>query len=153
MVWAIMRRESAFDPTVVSKAHAVGLLQVLPSTAQRVGAALQRSEPYDALQLHQVSAELPVSTWYLAELASRFGSAALVAASYNAGPPAVSRWLDDRGDLPLDEFVEAIPFRETRMYVKNVVGDYLAYRALYPSSDAAVPLNLNLPEALPGASF
>ena len=101
----------------------------------------------------QPEVELPLATWYLAELAGRFGHLGLAAAAYNAGPRNVAAWLRQNGSLPFDEFVEAIPFRETRLYVKNVVADYLAYRALYPSSAPPMALDKALPSALPGAEF
>jgi soluble lytic murein transglycosylase-like protein len=59
----------------------------------------------------------------------------------------------DRGDLPFDEFVEAIPYRETRLYVKNVLADYLAYRALYPTQAPLGPLPDRLDRPRPGVGF
>jgi soluble lytic murein transglycosylase len=150
-----MRRESAFDPAVESPARAIGLMQMLTPTARKVSGLLGAAE--DELptgpELHRPEVELPLATWYLAELAGRFGHLGLAAAAYNAGPRNVAAWLRQNGSLPFDEFVEAIPFRETRLYVKNVVADYLAYRALYPSSAPPMALDKALPSALPGAEF
>jgi len=151
--WAIMRRESAFDPSAESGARAVGLMQMLAPTARKIAGLLGRRELPTAPELHRPQTEIPLAAWYLAALTGRFGHAALAAAAYNAGPRNVMGWLDQNGKLPFDEFVEAIPFRETRRYVKNVVGDYLTYRALYPSAEPALPLDRELPEPLPGAAF
>src|SRR5206468_3936190 len=72
------------------------------------------------------------SAWYVRKLISRYGgNEALAIAGYNAGPEAVDRWLLQRGDLDLDEFVEEIPFTETRRYVKRVLMSYGIYETLY----------------------
>jgi soluble lytic murein transglycosylase len=84
------------------------------------------------LDLTDASVNLRIGARYLAELLDRYdGSAALALAAYNAGMGAVGRWLDDRGDLPVDEFVEEIPYDETRGYVKRVLRSYAAYHLLY----------------------
>lgn len=151
--WAIMRRESAFDPAVESPARAIGLMQMLAPTARKIAGLLGEKELPSATDLHKPETEIPLAVWYLAELAGRFGHAGLTAAAYNAGPKNVSAWLAQNGNLPFDEFVEAIPFRETRLYVKNVVGDYLAYRALYGEAAAPLPLGTSLPPPRAGAEF
>jgi soluble lytic murein transglycosylase len=151
--WAIMRRESAFDPRVESPARAVGLMQMLTPTAQKVAGLLGAASLPDAAALRRPEVEVPLAVWYLAELAGRFDHAALTAAAYNAGPRNLEPWLEKSGALPFDEFVEAIPFRETRQYVKSVVGDYLAYRALYGATPSPLPVGTKLPPPLPGAEF
>jgi soluble lytic murein transglycosylase len=152
-IWAIMRRESAFDPTVTSPAHALGLMQMLVPTAGRIASLLGQAQRPVREQLYDPSVELPYAAWYLAELWGRFGHVGLAAAGYNAGPRAVASWVRDRGDLPFDEFVEAIPYRETRLYVKNVLADYLAYRALYPTQAPLGPLPDRLDRPRPGVGF
>ncbi|MBS2027317.1 MAG: transglycosylase SLT domain-containing protein [Deltaproteobacteria bacterium] len=151
--WAIMRRESAFDPRVESGARAIGLMQMLAPTAQKIAGLLGEKDLPSGPDLHRPDTEVPLGVWYLAELAGRFGHAGLAAAAYNAGPQSVNGWMEKNGNLPFDEFVEAIPFRETRLYVKNVVGDYLAYRALYGDRSPAMPLEAALPTPRPGADF
>ncbi len=150
--WAIMRRESAFDPLALSTARAFGLMQLLAPTATKIAHLAGEPEPdFEALQ--RPERILPLATWYLAELTGRFGHAALAAAAYNGGPNAVTRWLGDRGGRPLDEFVETIPYKETRLYVKNVLADYFAYRALWGATEKALPFLDELPEAKAGAAF
>jgi len=151
--WAIMRRESAFDPRVESGARAIGLMQMLAPTAQKIAGLLGEKDLPSGPDLHRPDTEVPLAVWYLAELAGRFGHAGLAAAAYNAGPKNLSGWIEKNGNLPFDEFVEAIPFRETRLYVKNVVGDYLAYRALYADHSPPMPLEGALPVPRAGADF
>jgi soluble lytic murein transglycosylase len=151
--WSIMRRESAFDPRVESSARAIGLMQLLSPTARKIGSVLGQFELPSSPDLHEAEREIPYAVWYLSELAGRFDHAGLVAAGYNAGPKNVAHWLQQNGTMPFDEFVEAIPFRETRLYVKGVLGDYFTYRALYPVQAPALPVDWALEEVFPGADF
>ena len=144
LVLAIARRESEFDPAVVSPADARGLMQVLPGTArmmaERLGiafdeAALTRDGPYNAR----------LGAAYLDQLRAEFGnSIVLVAAGYNAGPGRPRRWLQELGDPrdpavdPID-WIESIPFAETRNYVMRVMESVWVYRARL--AGRAVPLN------------
>lgn len=153
LIWAIMRRESAFKPEVASFADARGLMQIIPPTANAIAKELgEDAPPPDALFAPEVN--IRYGAWYLAKLTERFGHPALVAASYNAGPPAVSRWVEQDGTLPLDLFVELIPYKETRGYVKQVVADVQLYQALYVPEEQAtsVPMTLPVPKAA-GVNF
>ncbi|WP_373045088.1 transglycosylase SLT domain-containing protein [Vulgatibacter sp.] len=152
-VWSIMRQESGFRPRVRSPAAAVGLMQLLPVTAERIAGLLQRPAA-EAKRLEDPAVNVTFGTWYLAALLERFGgSVALAAAAYNAGPPAVARWMAEpaRKDLPLDEFVESIPYRETRHYVKRVIGNMQIYRLVHGGD--AVQLRATLPPLQPGVDF
>ncbi len=134
LVLAVARRESAFNPTVISRANARGLMQVLPSTAQLV--ARRIGLPYDEARLTTdpaYNARLGVA--YLADLLARFGAFSLVAAAYNAGPNRAMRWIEELGDprspeIDPIEWVERIPFAETRSYVMRVLEAAVIYRAL-----------------------
>jgi len=152
-IWSIMRQESGFRPKVRSPAAAVGLMQLRGVTAEKLGALLGR--PADsAIRLEDPRDNITLGTYYLHRLLARFGgNHALAAAAYNAGPPAVVRWMEDptRKDLPLDEFVESIPFRETRGYVKAVIANLIAYREVH--GGAAVTLPSKLPPVAPGIDF
>ncbi len=149
--WAIMRRESAFRPHVTSSADARGLMQIIPPTARAIATRLSLPEP-DPAELYAPDLNVRLGTWYLSALLERFGHPALAAAAYNAGPSNVLRWLTARGTLPLDRFVEEIPFKETRGYVKQVLADYAVYQRLYGS--AVKPLALVLPKPKPsGVEF
>lgn len=144
LVWAIMRRESAFKPWVMSKADARGLMQVIPPTANAIAAKL--SEPAPAPEdLFSPGRNIRYGAWYLAALTKRFSHPVLVAAAYNAGPSPTVRWVKEKGSLPLDLFVELIPFKETRAYVKQVVADLFLYHAFYGGEAERPKLQMTLP--------
>lgn len=144
--WAIMRRESAFKPGVTSSADARGLMQIIPPTARAIATRLKLPEP-DPDELYGPDTNVRFGTWYLGALLQRFGHPALAAAAYNAGPSNVLRWLTARGHLPLDRFVEEIPFKETRGYVKQVMADYVVYQKLYGGDVKRLALALPKPAA------
>jgi soluble lytic murein transglycosylase len=146
LVWAIMRRESNFRTDAISVANARGLMQVFPATALQISKKLDVVAP-EPDQLHSAGVNVRFACWYLAQLVSRFGHPALVAAAYNAGPAPVLKWLKARNSLPLDLFVERIPYRETRGYVKQVLADYFTYHALYGELARAPSLEITLPAA------
>ncbi|HET6439623.1 MAG TPA: transglycosylase SLT domain-containing protein [Anaeromyxobacter sp.] len=131
LLQALMREESALDPRIVSQAGAIGLTQLMPSTAQAVAARMRVPRPGRA-ELMQPSLNIRLGAQYLGELIRHFGGdVALALAAYNAGSNAVDRWRAGMPGLPLDEFVEQIPVEETRGYVKRVLRSYAAYATLY----------------------
>ncbi|ASU16649.1 transglycosylase SLT domain-containing protein [Actinobacillus pleuropneumoniae] len=123
---AIARQESAWNFQARSHANALGLMQMLPSTAQKT--AQDNQLPYRNEQdLLQPFNNIMLGTTHLAELNAKYSNNRfLIAAAYNAGASRVERWLARaNGKLALDEFVASIPFYETRGYVQNVVAyDY-----------------------------
>ncbi len=148
-----MRRESGFHPQAHSVANARGLMQIVPSTGTAIARELAL-EPPEPDQLFDPQINLKLGTWYLTQLLKRFGHPLLGAAAYNAGPIAVLKWLERRPDLPLDLFVELIPFKETRAYLRQVVADYFIYHQLYDRRGAAPHLSLELPRpSATGISF
>ena len=130
---AISRRESEFDPAARSAADARGLMQVLPSTAKLVAPEVGLS--YDPKRLHDPAYNVRIGTGYLAQLVAQFGpSVALVASGYNAGPGRPKRWIEAFGDprnpdVDVIDWVEMIPFTETRTYVMRVTESLVIYRA------------------------
>jgi len=130
LTWAIMREESAFNPDARSSAGALGLMQLMPSTAKRV--AVDASVPLDDLALRRPDVSISLGARLLGSLREAFSDRpALAIAAYNGGPVAVRRWLAERpGDAP-DIFVERISFDETRAYVKRVLESQAAYAYLY----------------------
>jgi soluble lytic murein transglycosylase len=125
---AIMREESAFSPRIESFANAIGLTQMLVRTAKRFanGATVTREVLLDPARNVELGAR------FLGFLWKRFdGAAPLAIASYNAGEAAVDRWLTERGDVAMDEFMETIPYDETRNYTKRVLASYFTYSWLY----------------------
>jgi soluble lytic murein transglycosylase len=137
---ALIREESALDPRAVSPAGAVGLSQLMLPTARQVARALRMRPPTRA-DLTVPAVSIRIGTRYLGDLVRRFGSIPIALASYNAGPGAVSGWLEERGHLDVDEFVEEIPYDETRGYVKRVIRSFATYRILY-GDGADDPLDL-----------
>ena len=81
-----------------------------------------------------------IASLYVQSLFARFGHPLLVAAAYNGGPSAVARWTNDMAGVDFDEFVERIPYRETRHYVKAVGGAYAAYSLIYGGQRPALAL-------------
>jgi len=121
-IWAVMREESSFRTDVVSKSGAVGLMQLMPSTARRM--MLASFEVKDLLT-PQVNVEAGVR--YLSFLLKYYDSDLfLAAAAYNAGEEAVDRWI--KKTPAADEFVEEIPYRETQDYVRKVMRSYWVYK-------------------------
>ncbi len=146
LLWAIMRRESAFRPDVLSAANARGLMQMVPATARSIAAQLKVAVP-DPDELFSPELNIRLASWYVAALQQRFGHPALVAAAYNAGPTVVLRWAKEIPQHQLDLWVETLPYKETRAYVKQVVADYLIYQRLYGDATPTLPLTLPSPLA------
>lgn len=137
LLHAVMRQESSFDPDVVSPAHAVGLLQLLPTTARQVAALA--GLPFDERSLVLPAVNVELGARYLASLLATWkGSVPLAVASYNAGPKAVSRWLERAGPIDVDLFVARIPYAETRTYVARVMGNFARY-AVLAGGETALP--------------
>ena len=132
-VLAVMREESNFYAEAGSVAGAKGLMQLMPATARMV--AKRHHLPYQESALTTPALNITLGTLYLRTVLKRNKwNPVLAAAAYNAGPNAVKKWLRKFGDLPVDEFVERIPYDETRAYVKRVITSYLIYRELYRPS-------------------
>ncbi len=130
-VASILREESGYRPDAVSVSGALGLLQLMPDTAARLARDAGITD-FSPSQLVRPDLNLRLGALYLDRLTRRFdGALEAVAASYNAGPEAVAGWR--RGTaLPPEEWVEAIPYDETRGYAKRVLRSFHVYRALYP---------------------
>ncbi len=130
-VAAIIREESQFHSEALSPAGARGVMQVMPSTGEWAAQAI-RLRGFDRNKLFDSETAINIGTWYISHLMKRFkGDALFVSAAYNAGPEAVLSWLGKNGHVDRDEFVESIPFSETRGYVKKVLRNYSEYRRIY----------------------
>jgi soluble lytic murein transglycosylase len=147
---AVMRRESLFKADARSVAGAVGLLQLLPATARRAATVLGRPPLRDE-ELVVPATAIDLGAWYLSELVGRFGDPAVALAAYNAGPRVAAPWAAAAVGRPLDEWVEDIPYRETRRYVKAVAGAWSAYRFL--AGGEAPLLSQKVPPLRAGANF
>lgn len=130
LIAALIRVESSFDPSVRSPKGAIGLMQVLPSTARYV--AKVRGRPYVQENLYRPVHNIDVGTYYLRRLRDRYGRIEYALAAYNGGEANVDRWLSEGlGQGGPADFVADIPFRETRLFVSNVLRTRRIYRALY----------------------
>jgi soluble lytic murein transglycosylase len=129
-VASILREESGYRPDVVSVSGALGLLQLMPDTATRLARDAGIAD-FSPSQLVRPELNLRLGTLYLDRLARRFdGALEAVAASYNAGPEAVAKWRNGPA-RSADEWIEAIPYDETRGYTKRVLRSFHVYRTLH----------------------
>jgi soluble lytic murein transglycosylase len=147
---AIVRQESAFKIGAVSPVGALGIAQLMPataaSTAKDAGLAL---DPDDVAKIQSPWIQLDLGARHLAALyrelapagtkAARDDATPLVVAAYNAGSPAVKRWLGEAGGLDADVFLERIPFLETRGYVARVLGNLVRYSILRGAPPPTLP--------------
>lgn len=132
LVFAMMREESRFQETIVSNAGAIGLLQIIPPTARRLAKELKYKD-FQIKDLYKPDVNIRFSMQYLFDLSQMFnGEKIYMIASYNAGEDAVSRWKGASKDIPMEEFIEEIPYQETNNYVKKVLTSYWIYGRLYP---------------------
>ena len=136
LVLSVIRQESFFNAAAVSRAGAVGLMQIMPKTGRKLARRFGLN-PFHRRHLFDPGLSIQLGTRYLAEQVRAFEDAGggglrvkLGLAAYNAGPHVARRWVDR---FPLDDedlFVERIPYRETRLYVKKVLKSYTIYKAL-----------------------
>lgn len=127
---ALVREESSFNRHIKSWAGARGLSQLMPATAKQVAGWLKIS--VNNAKLADPETNLMIGSRYLSYLFGLFDdNPYLSVASYNAGQGNVLKWITRFGNIPTDEFIERIPFRETRHYVKRVLGTYQMYRVIY----------------------
>lgn len=130
VILALAAQESTFDAGISSSAGAIGLMQIMPAT----GRALARKvgvKPFTTRRLTDPEVNMTLGTQYFADLMEQFGHAAYALAGYNAGGHRVTRWKAERGELPIDEWIDDIPFPETQNYVKRILGTAEDYRRLY----------------------
>ena len=150
LVLSVIRQESGFDRTALSGAGARGMMQLMPGTAKRVASSL--SAPYRKPLLTKDSAyNIRLGRAYLGEMLDRYaGATPLALAAYNAGPHRVDRWLNQFGDpragqIEMIDWIESIPFAETRNYVQRVSETQPVYEYLLANGQiaevGAVPLN------------
>ncbi len=134
IVAGVMRQESAFLPDAVSHAGAVGLMQVLPKTAPHLSKRLNLR--YSRAKLFDPDYNVQLGTLYLSDLINQFGIEGALAA-YNAGEDRSKLWKSEKNYDDVAEFVESIPFTETRDYVQIVMRNAQIYRILNPAAAAA----------------
>ena len=128
-IYGIMRRESAFSEDIRSPVGAVGLMQIMPKTAKYIGKKIGvKKVSYQ--DLSKAENNIQLGSAYLSYLSDKYaGQKVLATASYNAGPNRVDSWIPKTGMLPADQWIDSIPFSETRAYVKAV----LEYTTIFKS--------------------
>ncbi len=137
LVAGLIRQESAFESKAMSHAGAVGLMQVEPTTARKL--ARQLKVRYARFRLTDPGYNLQLGSRYLANLIQSFVTPEAALAAYNAGEDRVVQWTTGQNYLETAEFVESIPFTETREYVQIVIRNSQVYRSVYGASPSAKP--------------
>jgi len=138
-LYSIMRKESGFNPHDLSYADAQGLLQMIPATTRRVAKVLQI--PYDEGRLYEPAYNIQTGSWYIGHLLQKFKRQVPIGAgSFNCGPRPVMKWLEQFGDREIDEFVELVPYTQTREYMKKVTENFARYEYLYEGKVYEQPL-------------
>lgn len=131
LLLSVMKQESAFDHNAISHSGAVGLLQMIPPTAQDVKAEL-KSDADVPSALADPATNIKFCAHYLAGLIKKYnGSIPLALAAYNAGPKRINNFINAKGGLVRDTWVDELPWAETSFYVKSILKNYLMYRILY----------------------
>ena len=131
LVFAVIRAESDFDKVAVSDKGAVGLMQLMPSTAKYVAEELFKE---DCKDIYDATVNIRYGTKYLSYLREKFGDLNVALASYNAGEGNVSAWLKDERYSFDGKTLNRIPFKETENYVKKVLTFQKFYKFLYTLS-------------------
>jgi soluble lytic murein transglycosylase-like protein len=160
---AIIRQESVFNPRAQSMVGARGLMQLMPGTA-RMEARAMRGDYVEADKLTRVTrvlsdesilsepeVNITLGVQHVQRLFQKYRSPVFVLTSYNANPRATERWLESIDSSDMIVFIERIPYRETRSYVKLVMRNYFYYKRWYEGAEAPMPLFEGLlPQALAG---
>ena len=129
LVFALIRAESGFSPAIKSSAGAIGLMQMMPATAKQTA---REKGDFNPQRLTVPEYNIRLGTKHLNDLMKQYdGDVVYMAAAYNAGSGALERWKKSFKGLKKDEFIESIPYQETRDYVKKVYASAATYRQLY----------------------
>jgi soluble lytic murein transglycosylase len=132
LVAGVIASESGFDAGIVSRAGAVGLMQVLPSTARELSASGEVRNGADPSQLTSPAVNAEFGAAYLGQLMRRFDDTRTALAAYNAGPATVAKWLHRPGGGKIT--YADVAFDETKRYVKRVLLEAHYYKLLYPEA-------------------
>ena len=146
LAYGVARSESLFMPDVASAAGAIGLMQLMPGTGKETAAAARI--PWRGWHsLTDPQTNITLGTQYLAKMLARFGdNPVLATAAYNAGPHRVKRWLPRDGAMPADVWIDSIPFRETRKYVRRVLASDVVFD--WRMNGEPRPLSARMPPVL-----
>ncbi len=141
LVFSVAREESRFDPHARSIAGALGIMQIMPQTAKRLDRKLKLGarRTYEILDIEK---NLHLGIYLMSKNIREFGSYSSALAAYNAGGHRVRTWLRQGGYKATDEFIEDIPYSETRKYVKRVLGSYFEYKRIFSQKDDDMEISL-----------
>ncbi len=129
LIYGLIRAESGFSPAIKSPAGAIGLMQLMPATAK---ATAREKGAFDPQRLTVPEFNIKLGTRHFRDLMNDYNGEVIYSiAAYNAGAAAVDRWRKSMKGLKMDEFIESIPYQETRDYVKKVYASAATYRQLY----------------------
>jgi soluble lytic murein transglycosylase len=129
LIFGLIRAESGFSPAIKSPAGAIGLMQLMPATAK---ATAREGGAFNPQKLIVPEYNIKLGTRHFRDLLKEYdGDVIYSIAAYNAGASAVDRWRKGFKGLKKDEFIESIPYQETRDYVKKVFASAATYRQLY----------------------
>lgn len=147
VIFGLMRQESMLDKMAASVVGAKGLMQLMPATGQQIAKTLQ--EPWNSdNDLFNPDLNIKYGSYYYKQLLNQFeGHYALATAAYNAGPNRVKKWLPKAKTMPIDLWVEYIPYKETRKYVTSVLSYVIIYQ--YRLQRESLKLKNLLPEVAP----
>jgi len=131
LVYAIIKAESNFEPSITSSSGAMGLMQLMDSTAEEMAEKLEIEYTTKEI-LYQPETNIKIGTKYFAELLKNYeGNIELALAAYNAGIGNVTKWIEN-GTIKADgSDIENIPYKETNNYVRKILRDYKIYQELY----------------------
>ncbi len=138
LVWSIIRQESRYDSSAISPAGAIGLMQVTPDTARKLNSYRPRNNSKLIADVLDPRLNISAGVEILANNLKTFGGNVVAAiAAYNADPKKVKDWIRRNGKMKQDEFIENIPFLETRLYVKRVLANMAVYKKIHGRTDMA----------------
>lgn len=136
LMMAMARQESTFRATIKSHAGATGVMQVMPGTAKWLAKVDDNISLQHIGHLESAVNSIRLGAFYIKRMIDTYdGNLIHATAAYNAGPGNLNKWRKQFGSADLDSFIEAMPFSETKEYVKRVLGNYAAYHSLYPTPD------------------
>jgi soluble lytic murein transglycosylase len=141
LVFSVAREESRFDPEARSIAGALGLMQIMPHTAYKINNRLKLGI-HCSHDILDVTKNLHLGIYYLTNLIDKLGSYSYALAAYNAGEEKVEQWLQRGNYKSADEFIEDIPYPETRNYVKKVLTTFFEYKKITSKEDGAAEISL-----------
>src|SRR5262249_51683757 len=132
LVASLIRQESEFNPRAISPANAMGLMQLLPNVGRGVAKQVKMKH-FSSDDLLQAAINIQLGTHYFKHMVDHYhGRVEYALAAYDAGTDRVDEWLSSGNFKDVEEFVESIPFTETREYVQAIMRNAVLYKLLYP---------------------